>query len=288
MLHLFNSCYVYPYILFDPTNSYLVVGEDHLNHQIISNSFFYNNSTPREPFARLDSFETFAGCNLLDAAVNNKDRFLIYTDDDNFIKFFTAKMKTQVANLSEDFFLTTAKLFAVKLKTRAKLLATDDAKLELNNLADKFLALTSIPEVDAFSLTRAWVTDNAGIEWKFANGILDNIHDIVNRNVYSYFDEAKALYLSRKEGGWALEETNQKYKTCASIEDLYSEMRKEIMIFTDSLILQYYYDREMFKDPKFLLLLASNKDMGDKIDLWLIRWFMKMSQEQIKELDIVA
>ena len=65
-------------------------------------------------------------------------------------------------------------------------------------------------------------------------------------------------------------------------------LRKEIMIFTDSLILQNYYDREMFKDPKFLLLLASNKDMGDKIDLWLIRWFMKMSQEQIKELDIVA
>jgi hypothetical protein len=28
--------------------------------------------------------------------------------------------------------------------------------------------------------------------------------------------------------------------------------------------------------------------MGDKIDIWLMRWFMKMSQEQIKELGILA
>jgi hypothetical protein len=44
----------------------------------------------------------------------------------------------------------------------------------------------------------------------------------------------------------------------------------------------------MFDDPRVLLLVSSNKNMGDKIDTWLMRLFMKMSQEQIKELGILA
>jgi hypothetical protein len=54
------------------------------------------------------------------------------------------------------------------------------------------------------------------------------------------------------------------------------------------LILEYIESQDIYKDPKFLLLLASNKDMGDKIDIWLIRLFMKMSEEQIKELGILG
>jgi hypothetical protein len=67
------------------------------------------------------------------------------------------------------------------------------------------------------------------------------------------------------------------------------EMRKDISIFTDTIILEYFLDNvKAFNNPNVLLLLASNKDMGDKIDIWLIRWFMKMTQEQIKELGILA
>jgi hypothetical protein len=291
MLHLFNSCYVQPFILFDPTNNHLVVGEEYINRPVINNSFYYNNSFPKDAFDRLDSFETFAASNWLEPVLHNKDRIVIYTDDANFIKFFTSKLKTQVKNLTEEFFLVNAKLFAIKLKTRAKLLATNDAKESLNSLADKFLALEDIPEVDKFNLTEAWVTNNAGVEWKFANGIYDNLNNIIDRNIYSYFGEAKAHYLSRKEpeGSWATDENNQQYRTVNSIGNLYMDMRKEISIFTDSIILQYFSDNEaMFRDPKVLLLLASNKNMGDKIDIWLMRWFMKMSQEQIKELGILA
>jgi hypothetical protein len=291
MLHLFNSCYVQPFILFDPTNNHLVVGEEYINRPIINNSFYYTNSFPKDAFDRLDSFETFASSNWLEPVLHNKDKIIIYTDNDNFIKFFTAKLKTQVKNLSKEFFLTSAKLFAVKLKTRAKLLATDDAKEILNSLAEQFLALDDIPAVDKFNLTEDWVTKNAGIEWQFANGIYNNLNDIIDRNIYSYFGEAKANYLSRKEpaGSWATNPNNQQYRTVNSIADLYMEMRKDICIFTDSLILDYFSDNiKMFKDPKVLLLIASNKDMGDKIDIWLMRWFMKMSQEQIKELGILA
>jgi hypothetical protein len=153
------------------------------------------------------------------------------------------------------------------------------------------LELEDIPEVDKLNLTEAWVTNNAGVEWKFANGIYDNLNNIIDRNIYSYFGEAKAHYLSRKEpeGSWATDPNNQQYRTINCIADLYMDMRKEVSIFTDSIILQYFSDNEaMIRDPKMLLLLASNKTMGDKIDIWLMRWFMKMSQEQIKELGILA
>jgi uncharacterized protein (UPF0333 family) len=291
MLHLFNSCYVQPFILFDPTNNHLVVGEDYINRPVITNSFYYNNSSPKDAFDRLDSFETFAASNWLEPVLHNKDKVIIYTDNDNFIKFFTAKLKTQVKNLTKEFFLINAKLFAVKLRIRSKLLATNDAKEQFNSLANKFLALEDIPNVDKFNLTESWVTNNAGIEWKFANGIHDNLNDIVNRNIYSYFNEAKAQHLSRKEpeGSWATDPNNQQYRTVTNIVELYIEMRKDISIFTDSIILEYFSDNEScYTDPKFLLLIASNKDMGDKIDTWLMRWFMKMSQEQIKELGILA
>lgn len=291
MLHLFNSCYVQPFILFDPTNNHLVVGEEYINRPVITNSFYYSNSFPKDAFDRLESFETFASSNWLEPVLQNKDRVIIYTDNENFIKFFTAKLKTQVKNLTREFFLINAKLFAVKLKTRAKLLATNDAKTSLNSLADEFIALEDIPEVDKLNVSDAWATEHAGIEWKFANGITDNLSDIINRNIYSYFGEARAHYLSRKdaEGSWATNPDNQQYKTVKSMADLYMEMRKDISIFTDAIILEYFSDNAAaFRDPKFLLLVASNKDMGDKIDIWLMRWFMKMSQEQIKELGILA
>jgi hypothetical protein len=268
-----------------------VVGEEYINRPVINTSFYYNNSFPIDAFDRLDSFETFANCNWLEPLLCNKDRVIIYTDDVNFINFFTAKLKTQVKNLTKDFFLLNAKLFAVKLKTRAKLLATNDAKESFNNLADKFLALEDIPAVNKFNLTEDWVTANAGIEWKYANGIYDNLNDIIDRNIYSYFGEAKAKYLSRKEpeGSWATDPDNQQYRTVKSISDVYMEMRKDISIFTDTIILEYFLDNvKAFNNPNVLLLLASNKDMGDKIDIWLIRWFMKMTQEQIKELGILA
>jgi hypothetical protein len=290
MLHLFNSCYVYPDVLFDPTNNHLVVGEKHLNHPIVRNSFYYNNSFPKDAFDRLVSFEQFAKTNWVDPVISNKERFVIYTDNDNFIKFFTAILKTQVQHLTKEFFLDAAKLFAVRLNTRAKLLQSETAREGIKNLSDMFLALEDIPNVDAFNLDRHWIVANAGVEWKFANGKHNIINDFINRNIYSYFGEARAKYLSRKdpENSWATDPNNQKYETVVSMKDLYMEMRKDISIFTDALILKYFDSQDITTDPNFLLLLASNKNIGDKIDIWLIRWFMKMSKEQIKELGILA
>lgn len=291
MLHLFNSCYVYPDALFDPTSDYLVVGSNHYQYQAVKQSFYYSNSFPKNPLARFDSYESFNANNEWRKLVlNNKEKCIIYTDDINFIKFFTAKLKCQMTNLTTEFFLQHAKLFAVKLKTRAKLVTVGGAREKINALADAFLALESIPDTAALTVPRQWVIFNAGLEWKFAVGKYDGLKDAIDRNIYSYFEESKARYLSRKDpnGSWATYPDNQQYSTVHSIKELYMEMRKETPIFTDALILEYLNNQDIFNDPKFLLLLTSNKNRGDKVDIWLMRWFMKMSPEQINQLGILA
>ena len=290
MLHLFNSCYVYPDALFDPTSDYLVVGSNHYQYQAVEQSFYYGNSFPRNPLARFNCYELFNQNEWRKVVLNNKDRCIIYTDNDNFIKFFTAKLKCQMTNLTTEFFLTCAKLFAVKLKARAKLISVGAGQEKINALADVFLALESIPNVQALTVPRQWVLFNAGVEWKFAVRKYDGLKHAIDRNIYSYFEEAKARYLSRKDpaGAWATNPDNQQYSTVASIKNLYMEMRKETLIFTDSLILEYFDSQQIFENPKFLLLLTSNKNKGDKIDIWLMRWFMKMSPEQINQLGIIA
>jgi hypothetical protein len=293
MLHLFNSCYVYPIYLFDPTKNYVLVREDHENSLIVKNSFFYNNSEPKDAFGTFKSFENFASSNLLNPAINNKELFIIYADNENFIKFFAAKLKTQVGNLKKEFFLDHAKLFAVRLMTRAKLVQSEEIRDNLTTLANMFLELTEIPDGNKLDLPDTWVRKNAGVEWKVSCGDYSTLDGIINRYVYSFFPEARAKYLSRKDpaDSWVLDPNNQRYETVVSMESLYMEMRKEFNTFTDSTILKYYElkdIREMVKDPLFLLLLSANKNMGDKIDIWLLRWLLKMPKEQLKELSILA
>ena len=70
------------------------------------------------------------------------------------------------------------------------------------------------------------------------------------------------------------------------MKELYMEMRKEIALFTDPLILQFFetgITEELLNDPKFLLLLSS-----DKVDTWLIRWLMKLPQSKITQLGLIA
>lgn len=293
MLHLFNSCYVYPIALFDPTKNYVLVREDHENSLLVKNSFFYNNSEPRDAFGTFKNAEQFISSNLVLPSFNNKDLFIIYADDENFIKLFTAKLKTQVGNLKKQFFLDHAKLFAVRLLTRAKLIQSEELRDNLTTLADMFLDLTEIPDGDKFNLPDTWIRKNAGVEWRVASGDYSTLDGIINRYVYSFFPEAKAKYLSRKDpaDSWVLDSNNQRYETVVSMESLYREMRKEFSTFTDSTILKYYElndIKEMVKDPLFLLLLSANKNMGDKIDIWLLRWLMKMPKDQLKELSILA
>lgn len=291
MLHLFNSCYVYPDALFDPTSDYLVVGSNHYQYQAVKQSFYYSNSFPRNPLVRFDSYESFNANNEWRKLVlNNKEKCILYTDNDNFIKFFTAKLKAQMTNLTTEFFLQYARLFAVKLRLRAKLISVGEAREKIEDLADAFVALDSIPDTVALTVPRQWAIVNAGLEWKFAVGKPAGLSDAINRNIYSYFEESKARYLSRKDpiGSWAIHPDNQQYTTVPSIQELYMEMRKETPIFTDTLILEYFNNQDIFKDPKFLLLLTSNKNRGEKVDIWLMRWFMKMSSEQINQLGILA
>jgi hypothetical protein len=279
--------------LFDPTKNHLVIGPDYVNKPTITNSFYYNNSVPKEALERFDSFETFNSSNLLEPAVNNKELLIIYADNDNFIKFFTSLLKTQVKNLTKEFFLDAAKLFAVRLNTRAKLIQSEEIRTNIKVLADMFMALEDIPNVDRLNLPELWVRYNAGLVWKLAVENYTTIDDVINRYVYSFYQEARAKYLSRKPAAysWAIDPNARQYSSVVSMKDLYIEMRKEFNTFTDPTILKYYQlndIKQMVKDPLFLLLLSANKNMGDKIDIWLLRWLLKMPKEQINQMGLIA
>jgi hypothetical protein len=140
-----------------------------------------------------------------------------------------------MTNLTPEFFLTCAKLFAIRLKARAKLISLGAGQEKINNLADAFLALESIPDTSALTAPRQWIINNAGVEWKFAIGKHVGLKNAIERNIYSYFEEAKSRYLSRKDpvGSWATNPDNQQYDTVTSIKNLYMEMRKETLIFAD-------------------------------------------------------
>jgi len=293
MLHLYNSCYAYPDAMFDPSTDYIVVGQKHkiLGAQV-ENSFYYNNVAVKQCFARFATYEEFVNSNLFEPVCSNKEKFIIYCDDDSLVKFFTAKIKSHIFNFDESLFLQLAKLFGVRLKIKSKLIDSTNKQI-ISDLGDKFIALTSSSSVDKFPMSQYWVWENAGIEWKLANrkcGVpnrhIEILTVLINRYVYSFFDEAQASYLSIKDGGWAIDPFNHQFRTVISMKDLYMEMRKEVALFTDPLILQFFetgVTEELINDPQFLLLISN-----DKVDTWLLRWLLKLPQSKITDLDLIA
>jgi hypothetical protein len=279
--------------MFDPSTDYIVVGQKHtiLGAQV-ENSFYYNNVSVKQCFGRFNTYEDFIKSNLVEPVCSNKEKFIIYCDDETLVKFFTAKIKSHIFNFDESLFLEFAKLFGVRLKIKSKLIDSTNKQI-ISDLGDKFIALTSSASVGKFPMSQYWIWENAGIEWKIANrkcGVPNNydgiLTSLINRYVYSFFGDARQCYLSRKEDGWATDPFNQQFRTVISIKDLYMEMRKDRSIFTDSLILQFFEDgvtEELINDPKFLLLLSS-----DKVDTWLLRWLLKLPQSKITNLGLIA
>jgi hypothetical protein len=279
--------------MFDPSTDYVVVGQKHiiLGAQV-ENSFYYNNVAIKQCFGRFATYEDFIKSNLVEPVCSNKEKFIIYCDDETLVKFFTAKIKSHIFNFDESLFLELAKLFGVRLKIKSKLIDSSNKQI-ISDLGNKFIALTQSSSVDKFPMSQYWTWENAGIEWKIANrkcGVpnkhIDITTDLINRYAYSFFDEAKTSYLSRKDGGWATDPFNQQFRTVISMKDLYMEMRKDRSIFTDSLILQFFESgvtEELINDPKFLLLLSS-----DKVDTWLLRWLLKLPQSKITNLGLIA
>ena len=292
MLHLFNSCYVYPDITFNPSDDYVVVGENHLSYGAgVNSSFYYNNVQVKECLGRFKTYEEFKASGLLHKVVMGENKVNIFADDEELIKFYAAYYKTQVKKITKQFFLDACKIEAVRLKTRAKIIDSDAIQTKLNGIANQLNALKEIPSVEDFGLDDKWVMINAGVEWKLMLGKPGNAEDLVNRFVYSHFDEARVKFLSRKDpAGWVIDEDNFSYETVKSMKDLYLEMRKEVTLYTDPLIMKFYDEglESIISDPQFLLLISANKNMPDKINIWLLRWVMKMTSTQIKNLGVLA
>lgn len=293
MLHLFNSTYVYPDIVFNPSDDYIVVG---VNSKIyganVENSFYHANTDKGECLGRFDSYKDFIDSGLLKTVVGKKSKVVIFADSEEYVSFFTGLLKTQVKKLNKAFFLNAAKIESIRMKTRAKIIDSDAIRSEFNRIANTLFDLEDIPLVLNFKLDDEWVTENAGVEWKLMNGKTGNVEDLINRYVYSHFDEARVKFLSRKEPkGWVIDPNNFSYDTVKSMKDLYLEMRKEVTLYTDTLIMQYYETKDLdaiIKDPQFLLLISANKNMPDKINIWLLRLVMKMTSTQVKNLGILA
>lgn len=293
MLHLFNSCYVYPDTLFDPTVAdYIVIGKNESSLGTnIQDSFYYTNSTIKQCWGRYKNVWEFYHTNLVTPILSNKDKFHIYVDDASFIDIYAAFLKSQVKGLTSQFFYNTSRLLAVRMKTRAKLLQPIAAE-NINNLADSLSKVTSIPDVPRLVTDDAFITENAGIVWKVCVGNYDRVPDLINRYVYSHFEEARANYLSRNtNGSWVADKNNYNYNTVVSMHDLYMQMRKQLAFYTDDLIQRFYAGEDiatLLEDPKSLILLSGNKNISDKVDIWLLRWLMTLPEQEIKSLRILA
>jgi hypothetical protein len=279
--------------MFDPSIDYIVVGQKHNILGVgVENSFYYNNVAIKQCFGRFATYEDFIKSNLVEPVCSNKEKFIIYCDDETLVKFFTAKIKSHIFNFDEVLFLELAKLFGVRLKIKSKLIDSSNKQI-ISDLGDKFIALIQSSSVGKFPMSQYWIWENAGIEWKIANrkcGVpnrhIDIVTDLINRYVYSFFDDAQESYLSRKDGGWATDAFNQQFRTVISMKTLYMEMRKELALFTDPLILQFFdtgVTEELLKDPHFLLLVSN-----DKVDTWLLRYLLKLPQSKITDLDLIA
>ena len=294
MLHLFNSCYVYPEVLFDPTCSYVVLGENYESiGNGVTNSFYHSNTVTHEAVARFRTLEDFMQSNLFEPCLNNKDKLIIYCDDAEYIKLYTAFLKTQVSNINAGFYLQTCRLEYRRLLTRNKLIQFDSVKIRIKELAHKFLTMSDMPNIEKLPLSEDWVRANSGIEWKLAVGKTEYVESIVNRYVYSFVDEAKAIFLSRKDpaGSWVEDSRYMSYGSVDSFQELYMQIRKEVALFTDKLILDFYQSKNssvILQDPRFLMLLSSNKNMADKVNIWLLRWFMTMPKDSLITLGILA
>lgn len=290
MLHLFNSCYVLPDILFDPSQNFIVIGKNYASYgSNIENSFFHSNINVKECLGKFETYEEFIVTDLFKNIIGSNVTTNIYVDEENFIKFYTALLKTHIKNLTQELFLNLAKIQSIRINKKNKLVPI----LDLSSWSNPLYNLTEIPNIPAFDLSEEWIIENAGIEWKLINGKTDNLSNLINRFIYSHFFEARAIFLSRNPGenSWALDENNQQYDTVISIKDLYLQMRKEICINTDSIILEYLNTTNLsnfIKNPKFLALLSSNGNLENKIDIWLIRWLMKLNPTQIQNLGIVS
>jgi len=294
MLHLFNSCYVYPDVTFNPSSPFVVVGENsHIYGSNLDNSFFYSNVATKPCLGRYKTYEDLVFSSAFKSLLESKNKIIIYADDTEYIKFFAGVLKTHVTKMTPQFFLDACKIESVRLKTRAKLIDNVGIVASYNRLANKFYDLDAIPERSyPFQLEPKWVIDNGGIEWKLMNGKLGNVDDLIKRYVYSYYEEAKAKFLSRKEpSGWVIDPDNAKYETVKDMAALYNEMRKEVAVFTDSLILEYFSTgnvESIVSNPMFLMLISANKNMPDKINIWLTRYVMKMSRDEIIKLGILS
>lgn len=260
----------------------------------IENSFYYATVSAKPCLGKYKTFEDLVyKDSVFKAALESKTKINIYADDESYIKFYTALLKTHITNLDEKLFLECCKIESVRLKTRAKIIDSEPVAKAINELADKFYNLQQTPQkVYKFILTPQWVMDNAGVEWKIMNGKLGNVKDLIDRYVYSHFDEARVKYLSRKEpAGWVTDVNNYSYETVTDMYALYKEMRKEVSLFTDNLLIRYYETgdiQQIVNNPLFLILISANKNMPDKINIWLTRYIMKVIRTQNRNLGILS
>lgn len=316
MLHLFNKCYVYPDVLFDATRHFVVVGDGQYYGSEVQTSSYYLHVEDNRCLGRFKTYEEFALSKTFEQVMNtSKDTPVnIYANDEEFINLYAALYRTYFIRLDRRFFLDSAKYFAHKIHTQSKLLELATTTERVQQLAKKFVALTDIPDVKRFPVSKEWIQQNAGFEWlmmkaKHIDSIDDalklKIKEMVHRFVYSFYKEASHKFLGRCEllgeninnlimpsnNHWAV---NSNYATYDSFMQnvgehklgaLYQEIRKHTTQFADLQIQEFLNTQNynaFLTDPKTLLIVGGNSDKGVKINTWLLRQIMKTESSVIK------
>ena len=155
MLHLFNSCYVYPDFLFRPTDDYIIVGENHLSYSgELSSSFYYSYSDKKSCLGKFETYEDFIGSDLFVEVVNKSTKTIIFSDTTSYIKFYTGLLQAHIKNLSQEFYLTAIKLLAVKLGVRANSYIYTQNSDNILNLKNSLLEIGSLERVQDFPLDK--------------------------------------------------------------------------------------------------------------------------------------
>ena len=177
MIHLFNSCYLYPDILFESSVNFVIVGENNMSYGAnIDNSLYHMNSKLGKCLGRFNTYEDMYS--IMPELVSSDEKTVIFADDDEFVKIYSSFLKTQIKNLNTDAFKTIIGILAGRLNIRNKFFLLDNTKEKINLLIQKLVGLTTVPNVQKINVDETWVKQNAGLEWKLVSENFENVDDI--------------------------------------------------------------------------------------------------------------
>jgi len=274
MLHLFNSCFVYPDFLINNENLTIIVGENY--NKIILET---------EPLGRFETYDDFLNSSIFSFCVNSTEKIIIYSDNKQFLNFLFCFLATNFKQVPEWFLKQFKQIICSKVKHYSRNFNSTIIESKTEEFISYVLDNENILEAKSFDKEISF----SGLHWKFLKQEYDCISIPINEYVYSYYEEARIKFLMRDSNktSFLIKQKNYNIHTVTDFFKLYKEIRKQVSIFLDPYIYQHYYSKnsqETFFDKRVCLLLDSKRSKVKFFDPWLMRMFISMSPEKRNDL----